>query len=52
VLVDDNRDAWIGDHCIAPQFVPGVLISNRKRQIASPDLKDLPAAILRMFEKL
>jgi predicted AlkP superfamily phosphohydrolase/phosphomutase len=50
VLVEDNHDAWIGDHCIAPQFVPGVLISNQKSQIANPDLKDLPKAILRMFE--
>jgi len=50
VLVEDNRDAWIGDHCIAPQFVPGVLISNRKSQVANPELKDLPASILKMFE--
>jgi len=47
--VEDNHDPWIGDHCIAPQFVPGVLISNRKSQIANPDLKDLPASILAMF---
>ena len=50
VVVEQNRDAWIGDHCIAPQYVPGVLISNRKSEAAYPDLKDLPAAILRMFE--
>jgi hypothetical protein len=50
VMVEDNRDAWIGDHCIAPQFVPGVLISNRRSPIANPDLKDLPVSILRMFE--
>jgi predicted AlkP superfamily phosphohydrolase/phosphomutase len=49
-LVEDNRDAWIGDHCIAPQYVPGVLISNRKSQIANPELKDLPVSILGMFE--
>ena len=50
VMVEDNRDAWIGDHCIAPQFVPGALISNRRSPIANPDLKDLPVSILRMFE--
>jgi hypothetical protein len=49
-LVEDNHDAWIGDRCIAPQFVPGLLISNCRSKIADPDLKDLPAAILQMFE--
>jgi predicted AlkP superfamily phosphohydrolase/phosphomutase len=48
-MVEDNRDAWIGDHCIAPQFVPGVLISNRKSQVANPSLKELPVSILEMF---
>ena len=29
--IEDNRDAWIGDHCIAARHVPGVLIANRPR---------------------
>ena len=37
-LVTDNTDAWIGDHCIDPQFVPGLLISNRKIMFG-PSLK-------------
>ena len=36
----------------APGYlVPGVLISNRRSKIANPDLKDLPASILAMFEQ-
>ncbi|HSC56408.1 MAG TPA: alkaline phosphatase family protein, partial [Nitrospira sp.] len=32
-LIVDNTDEWRGDHCIAPQFVPGVLLSNRKSKL-------------------
>src|SRR5262245_48398364 len=27
-VIEDNLDAWIGDHCIAAGHVPGVLIAN------------------------
>ena len=47
--VVDNEDAWIGDHCIAPQFVPGVLLSNRKTSLDDPHLYDLTVTILREF---
>lgn len=47
--VVDNEDAWIGDHCIAPQFVPGVLLSNRKTALADPHLYDLTVTILQEF---
>ena len=47
--VVDNEDAWIGDHCIAPQFVPGVLLSNRKTSREDPHLHDLTVTILREF---
>jgi len=29
-VFEDNVMRWSGDHCIDPQFVPGVLFSNRK----------------------
>ncbi len=48
-LIEDNRDAWIGDHCIDSRHVPGVLIGNRKSSVADPDLKDLPVSILGLF---
>lgn len=47
--VVDNDDAWIGDHCIAPQYVPGVLLSNRKLTLGDPGLTDVPVTLLREF---
>jgi len=48
-LIEDNRDAWIGDHCINPADVPGVLFSSRKVSIADPRLKDVTVSILHLF---
>jgi hypothetical protein len=48
-VIVPNDGAWIGDHCIDPRFVPGVLISNRRSVIEDPALADLPVTILREF---
>lgn len=48
-LVEDNQDAWIGDHCINPADVPGVLFSNRKLTAEDPRLKDVTVTILHLF---
>jgi predicted AlkP superfamily phosphohydrolase/phosphomutase len=48
-IVEDNQDEWIGDHCIDPQFVPGVLLVNRKSGLVNLALQDLPAWILARF---
>ena len=48
-VVVPNRDAWIGDHCIDPRFVPGVLISNRHSDVADPVLADMPVTLLKEF---
>jgi bisphosphoglycerate-independent phosphoglycerate mutase (AlkP superfamily) len=49
-LIEDNDEAWVADHCIAPQFVPGVLMSNKKlRMDNNPSLADIPATILQEF---
>jgi predicted AlkP superfamily phosphohydrolase/phosphomutase len=48
-LVDENTDAWIGDHCINAADVPGVLFSSRKLRAEDPRLKDVTVTILRMF---
>ena len=48
-VIESNNDAWIGDHCINPADVPGVLFSNRKIQVSDPRLKDVTVSILGMF---
>jgi predicted AlkP superfamily phosphohydrolase/phosphomutase len=49
-VVQPNTDAWIGDHCIAADAVPGVLLSDRAPSLARPRLKDLTVTILKEFE--
>lgn len=48
-IIEENRDAWIGDHCIAAGHVPGVLIANRPLRLADPQLADLTVTILNEF---
>ena len=48
-ILEDNTDAWIGDHCINPADVPGVLLSNREIQLEDPELKDLTTTVLSLF---
>ena len=47
--IEDNQDAWIGDHCIAARHVPGVLIANRRIRLLDPQLADLTVTILNEF---
>jgi predicted AlkP superfamily phosphohydrolase/phosphomutase len=47
--IEDNRDPWIADHCIDPQWVPGTLIVNRAIRLADPQLADLTVTILNEF---
>lgn len=44
----DNSDAWSGDHCIDPTFVPGILLSSRPIR-GAPKLEDLAPTILAAF---
>ena len=37
-VLEDNTQAWIGDHCMASDQVPGVLFSNRPVRADSPQL--------------
>jgi len=48
-VLEDNRDAWIGDHCIDPKQVPGVLLANRPIRLSDPALADLTVTILDEF---
>jgi predicted AlkP superfamily phosphohydrolase/phosphomutase len=50
-LVLDNTDPWSGDHCVDPQFVPGILLSSRPISAATaPRLEDLAPTILAAFQ--
>jgi predicted AlkP superfamily phosphohydrolase/phosphomutase len=48
-LIEDNRDSWIGDHCIDPAAVPGVLFSSRTVSGGSHRLQDVTVSVLRLF---
>ncbi len=48
-LIEDNHDAWGGDHCINAADVPGVLLSNRQLQDPDPGLKDVTVSIMKLF---
>ena len=47
--VEDNTDAWIGDHCINAADVPGVLFTSRKIRAVQPRIEDVTATILHLF---
>jgi predicted AlkP superfamily phosphohydrolase/phosphomutase len=49
VTIEDNTQAWIGDHCMAADEVPGVLLSNRKFRRTNPQMYDVPVTILAHF---
>lgn len=48
-VIEDNRDRWSGDHCIAAHLVPGILLSNRSIKADDPELRDLAPTILDVF---
>ena len=48
-LLEDNTNAWSGDHCMDYTLVPGVLLSNRKIEMQAPALTDITPTILAEF---
>jgi predicted AlkP superfamily phosphohydrolase/phosphomutase len=48
-VLEDNKKAWSGDHCVDPLLVPGVLFSNRKIDAADPGIEDLAPTALTLF---
>ncbi len=48
-ILEDNTDAWIGDHCINAADVPGVLLSNHTLRAERPSLKDVTVTVLGAF---
>jgi hypothetical protein len=45
-VIEDNTSRWSGNHLMAPEVVPGVLLVNRKLGGEAHDLTDLTATIL------
>jgi predicted AlkP superfamily phosphohydrolase/phosphomutase len=50
VAFEDNRMKWSGDHCMAADEVPGVIVANRKILKDDPCLRDLAPTILAQFD--
>jgi predicted AlkP superfamily phosphohydrolase/phosphomutase len=48
-VLEDNTNAWSGDHCMDYTQVPGVLLSNRKIDAQNPALTDIAPTILAEF---
>jgi predicted AlkP superfamily phosphohydrolase/phosphomutase len=48
-LIADNTDKWSGDHAMAADLVPGVLVSNRRLRARTPALADLAPTVLQEF---
>lgn len=47
---ENNLNKWSGDHCMAPDILPGILLMNRKVRAVRPCLYDLTATILSTFD--
>jgi predicted AlkP superfamily phosphohydrolase/phosphomutase len=48
-LFSDNADKWSGDHAMAAETVPGVLVTSRKATATQPSLADLAPTVLQEF---
>ncbi len=48
-VIEDNLERWSGDHCIAADIVPGVIVTNRKLAVDDPSLADMGPTILQAF---
>ncbi|HNT33700.1 MAG TPA: alkaline phosphatase family protein, partial [bacterium] len=48
-IVNDNEDKWSGDHCMASDLVPGVILSNKKIEIPDPTLADIGPTVLQEY---
>jgi predicted AlkP superfamily phosphohydrolase/phosphomutase len=49
-VITPNMDKWSGDHCMAIDAVPGILLCNRPLKINDPSLVDLSATILGFYD--
>lgn len=48
-IIEDNTEKWSGDHCIAPEVVPGIFFINQKIRAHDPKFLDITPTILKIF---
>jgi predicted AlkP superfamily phosphohydrolase/phosphomutase len=48
-LFTDNLERWSGDHCVAAEEVPGIIVTNKKAKLSDPRLRDMAPTILKEF---
>jgi predicted AlkP superfamily phosphohydrolase/phosphomutase len=48
-VFEDNKKAWSGDHCVDPNLVPGVLLSNLQIDAENPGIEDMAPTALDLF---
>jgi hypothetical protein len=48
-VIAPNLDKWSGDHCMAFEEVPGILLCNRPLRVQDPSLLDLSVTILDIY---
>ncbi|MGB6864888.1 MAG: alkaline phosphatase family protein [Candidatus Aminicenantaceae bacterium] len=48
-IIVDNTEKWSGDHCVAPELVPGIFFVNRKINTDNPKFLDITPTILKIF---
>lgn len=48
-LLEDNKDAWSGDHCMDPAFLSGVFLCNKKVNLSEYSLSSMSDFILSEF---
>ena len=48
-LFSVNKKKWSGDHCMAAEAVPGILVTNKKVRIDDPALYDIGPTVLKEF---
>lgn len=48
-IIEDNLLKWSGDHLIAADEVPGIIVTNRRITKDNPSLLDLAPTILRVY---
>lgn len=49
-VLADNLSPWSGDHCMAAEEVPGILVTSRSIELPDPGLADVPVTILRYYD--
>jgi len=48
-VFEDNTRSWSGDHCIDPEFVPGVFFCNWRKDGEPISLMDIGPTIINLY---